>query len=40
VETQADFEVVRASGCDAAQGWHIGHPVDARAFLDAALSRR
>lgn len=37
VETEAALRMLRAYGCDIAQGWHIGRPVDAPGL--AALAR-
>lgn len=33
VETEGSYELLRSFGCDAVQGWFIGHPVDTRTFL-------
>jgi len=33
VETQADWDVLQAAGCDVAQGYFIARPMQASAFL-------
>lgn len=38
VESQADLQVLQALGCDQAQGYHIAHPMPARAFRAWAAS--
>ncbi|MGB7754699.1 MAG: EAL domain-containing protein [Salinisphaera sp.] len=32
VETEDQLRILRAKGCDAAQGYHLGHPMDAAAL--------
>lgn len=34
VETQADWDVLQAVGCDVAQGYFIGKPMDESSFLE------
>ena len=40
VETAATLDLLRAYGCDVAQGWHIGRPVPCDEFIALASDRR
>lgn|SRR3989344_3056883 len=40
VETQADWDVLKVAGCDAAQGYFIAKPMETRAFVEWARSWR
>jgi EAL domain-containing protein (putative c-di-GMP-specific phosphodiesterase class I) len=33
VETQEDWDVLKAAGCDVAQGYFIAKPLDSNSFL-------
>ncbi|NWG31763.1 MAG: EAL domain-containing response regulator [Rhodocyclaceae bacterium] len=40
IETQADWNALRALGCDLAQGYFIGRPMDEAAFLEFCRGRQ
>ena len=40
IETQEDWDTLRAAGCDIAQGYFISRPLEAAAFLEFCRSRK
>ncbi len=40
VETQADWDAMKAAGCDVAQGYLIAKPMDAAAFLEFCVTHK